>query len=232
MLLHLRRVVVADDELDRRLLGTGGDLRRVDEALALLRRLGRAAVARQLGDEIGCELRRVHELPLRGARVGRTAPDRDRHLGGVEGLRLDLSQLGAVERVRELGSVALELEMVGAAGDLLVDGEADANRSVLEVGVPLQVRDGGHDLRDAGLVVCAEQRRAVGRDDVVTELLLQQRQLLGVEHDARVAGQRDHAAVVALVDLRLDIGSGHVRRGVDMRDQPDRRRDSTPGSDP
>ena len=174
--------------------------------------------------EVSGELHRVHELPLRGARVRRTAPDRDRHLGGVEGLRLDLAQLGAVECVGELGSVALDLEMVGAAGDLLVDREADANRSVLEVGVPLQIRDGGHDLRDTRLVVCAEKRRAVGRDDVVAELLLQQRQLLGIEHDARVAGQLDHAAVVAFVHLRLDTRAGHVRRGVDMRDQPDRRR--------
>ena len=78
--------------------------------------------------------------------------------------------------------------MVGAAGDLLVDREADADRSMLELRIPLEVRDGGHDLRDAGLVVGAEQRRTVGRDDVVADLLLQQRQLLGVEHDVESPG--------------------------------------------
>ena len=61
--------------------------------------------------------------------------------------------------------------MVGAAADFLVDREADTNRSVLELRIPLQVRDGGHDLRDAGLVVAAQQRGAVGGDDVVTDLL-------------------------------------------------------------
>ena len=67
--------------------------------------------------------------------------------------------------------------MVGAAGDLLVDREADAHRRMLELRAPLQVRDRSHDLGDARLVVGAEQRRAVSRDDVVSDLLLQQRQL-------------------------------------------------------
>ena len=56
----------------------------------------------------------------------------------------------------------VEVEVVGAARDLLVDGEADADRSVRRAGIPLQVRDRGHDLGDAGLVVGPEQRRAVG----------------------------------------------------------------------
>ena len=72
---------------------------------------------------------------------------------------------------------------------------------MLELRVLLQVGDRGHDLRHAGLVVGAEKRRAVGRDDVVADLLLQQRQLVGIEHDARVAGQLDPAAVVVVLNL-------------------------------
>ena len=51
--------------------------------------------------------------------------------------------------------------MVGAARDLLVDREADADRRVLELGMAFEVGDRGHDLGHAGLVVGAEQRRAV-----------------------------------------------------------------------
>ena len=114
--------------------------------------------------------------------------------------------------------------MVGAARDLLVDREADANRRVRLAGIPLQVRDRGHDLGDARLVVGAEQGRAVGGDEIVSELPLQQGQLLRIEHDARIAGQDDAAAVVGFVHLWVDAGPGHVRRRVDMRDQPDRGR--------
>ena len=91
-------------------------------------------------------------------------------------------------------------------------------------GIPLQVRDRGHDLGDTGLVVCPEQGRPVRRDDVVPDLALQEGQLLGVEHDARVAGKLDRTPVVRVVDLRVDAGAAHVRGRVDVRDQPDRGR--------
>ena len=97
------RVVVADDELDRRLLGTGGNLRRVDEALPLLRRLGRAAVARQ----------RRRRDRRRASSAFTSCPfavpgwvERPRivivTLVGVERLGLDLAELRPVERVRDL----------------------------------------------------------------------------------------------------------------------------------
>ncbi len=168
-------------------------------------------------------IHRVHELPFRRAGMRRAAPDRDENLRRVEHLRLDLAGRGAVERVRVLGAEALEVEVLGAAGDLLVDREADTNRSVPTVGIPLQIRDRGHDLGDTGLVVGPEQRRAVRADEVVAHLPFQQGQLLGIEHHARIAGKLDPAAVVAAVNLGVDAGPRHVRRGVDVRDQPDRR---------
>ena len=223
VLLDLAEVVVADDQLDHRLLGAARDARRVDEPLSLLGRLGRERVARQRRDEVRRELDRVHELALGGAGMRRAAADRDEDLPGVERLGLDLAELGAVQRVGVPGAEALEVEVVRAARDLLVHREADAERGMLDVRIPLQVGDGRHDLGHARLVVRAEQRRAVGGDDVVADLLGEQRQLLGIEHDS-LAGKLDHAAVVALVHLRVDARAGHVRRGVDVRDQPDRGR--------
>jgi hypothetical protein len=84
--------------------------------------------------------------------------------------------------------------------------------------MPGEVRDGGHDLRDARLVVGAEQRVAAGGHDVVAGLLAQLRHLLGVEHRA-VAGELERPAVVVAVHDRLDAGAGRVRRRVDVRDQ-------------
>ena len=117
-----------------RLLGAAADPGGMHEALALLGRLRRERVARQRGDEVCGELDRVDELPLRGAGMRRAAADRDDDLRRVERLGLDLAGRGAVERVRELGSEALQVEVLGSARDLLVDREADADRRVRQPG--------------------------------------------------------------------------------------------------
>jgi hypothetical protein len=86
-----------------------------------------------------------------------------------------------------------------------------------------QMRDRGHDLRHAGLVVGAQQRVAAGGDDVVPFLagkLLEHRR---IEHGA-VARQLEHGAVVAAVHDRLDARARLVGAGVDVGDEADRRR--------
>ena len=83
-----------------------------------------------------------------------------------------------------------------------------------------QVRDRRHDLRDARLVVGAEQRVAAAGDDVVADLRGQLRHRRRVEPRA-AARQLDHAAVVVAVDDRLDAGAGRVGAGVDVGDQAD-----------
>ena len=51
--------------------------------------------------------------------------------------------------------------------DLLVGREGDAQRRARQLGMGRQVRDRGHDLGDARLVVGAQQRVAARADDVV-----------------------------------------------------------------
>ena len=123
------------------------------------------------------ELDRVHHLVLRRAGMDAVSFDADPHLGGGEGLVVDPADLGAVERVREVGAEPLDVEVVDAPADLLVDGEADADRCMVDVGMRREVRDRTHDLGNAGLVVGTEQRRAVRRDDVVALALCENRVL-------------------------------------------------------
>ena len=59
--------------------------------------------------------------------------DADPHLGGGERLVVDPADLAAVERVSEVGAEPFDVEVVDAASDLLVDGEADADRRVLDL---------------------------------------------------------------------------------------------------
>ena len=74
VLLELRVVVVADDERQLDLGIVAADHVRMDEALALLGRLGRQGVPRQARDEVGRQLDRVDELALRRRRGGSTEP--------------------------------------------------------------------------------------------------------------------------------------------------------------
>ena len=113
--------------------------------------------------------------------------------------------------------------MVDAPADLLVDGEADAQRRVLDLWMRDEVRDGAHDLGHACFVVGAEQRRAVRRDDVVSDACREDRVFARAQHLVRVAGQHDVAAVPALHDLRLDIRAGFVLARVHVGNEPDGR---------
>ncbi len=87
--------------------------------------------------------------------------------------------------------------MIGARADLLVRVEADPDPPVRELRVLLQVGDGGDDLGDARLVVGAEQRGAVGGDELVADVVGERGALLGVERDVRIARQRQPPALVA-----------------------------------
>ena len=149
--------------------------------------------------------------------------DPDAYLGGRERLVVDAADLRAVERVREVGAELLDVEVGDPTPHFLVDGEADTDGSVLDLRVRREVGDRAHDLGDACLVVRAEQRRAVGRDDVVARPLGEDRILACAQHLARIAGEDDVAAVVVPDHLRLDVRAGFVGARVHVCDQPDRR---------
>jgi hypothetical protein len=141
----------------------------MDEPLTLLGRLGREPVAGKLLEQPRGELDRVHHLPLRRPRMDAMAADADTHLGCGERLVVDPPDLGAVQRVGEVRSECVDVEVLDAAADLLVHGEADADRRVLDLRVADEIGDRGHDLGHARLVVGAEEGRPVRRDDVVAD---------------------------------------------------------------
>ena len=60
--------------------------------------------------------------------MGAAAANRDADLARRERLDLELADPGAVERVGDLGAERLEVEMLRAAPDFLVDGERDPHR--------------------------------------------------------------------------------------------------------
>ena len=90
-------------------------------------------------------------------------------------------------------------------------------------GIADQEMRGIHDLGEAGLVVGAEQGRAVGGDDVVADLVLEFGMLGDADHLRGVRGQGDVAAAVILHDLRLDVRTAAIGRGVHVRAEADHR---------
>src|SRR5919197_1296114 len=91
-----------------------GETDRVDETFAPLRRFRRALIARQTLEQARAELDRVDHLSLRRAGVDAQALDADAHLRRGERLVVDPADLGAVERVGEVRTERVEVEVVDA----------------------------------------------------------------------------------------------------------------------
>ena len=147
----------------------------------------------------------------------------DRHDGliGRERLDVDFAACVAVERVANGRADRFQIELIDAVADLLVAGEADSHRAVSNLGVFNEPGGGFHDDGHPGLVVGAKQGRAVGGDQRSAAERFQFGIVGHADHAARIAGQHDVAARVALNHLRPDVGPAGLRRSVQMRTQGD-----------
>ncbi len=214
---------VAEDEVE---IGRGrraAHLVHVDEPLAAGRRLRRQRDMRQGVDDLGGQVQRVDQLVLGMARMDGDALHVHRRLVGRERLVDDLAPLGAVQRIREPGVQVLRQIGMDAAADLFIRREGDANRTVGQFRMLQQVAGRRHHDGHARLVVCAEQRRPAGGDDVVAHPCGQVGELRGRQHDVGV-GQHDVAPGIGAMDDRRDAGAGELRRRVHVRHEGDGRR--------
>ena len=107
---------------------------------------------------------------------------------GREGLVLELAGAFAVDGVGEVRAELFHVDVIDAVADFLVGREQDLHVPCRIGGIAGQDRHRIHDLGDAGLVVGAEQGRAVGGDDVVADLVLQRRILGDADDLARSPG--------------------------------------------
>ena len=136
---------------------------------------------------------------------------------GVEVFKFDLTERAAVHGVAVVTAELLHVETVDTVADLLVGREDDAHLAVLDVFLDHRF-DRGHDLGDAGLVVRAEERRAVGDDELFAHMVFKAgAERLG-EGDSVVELQL--AALVAH-EAGLDVFARSVGSGVHVRDERD-----------
>ena len=218
--LELGAVVVADDVGDVGFLDGSLEGNQVEEALVALGVL-RAGERRQQAVELRRDVDGVAHLALGVAGVDVAALDVELGGGGVEVLELELADFAAVHRVTEVGAESPDVEGIDAAADLLVAGKGDGDGAVLELGMVDDILDGVHDLGDAGLVIGAEEGRAVGGDQRLADIVEQLRELLRLELEAGNALEVDGLAVILPDNLRLDVLAGGVGSGVDMGHEAD-----------
>ena len=148
------------------------------------------------------------------------AVDGDAGGGGVEGLPADLAVKGTVHGIGPRCPKGLDVEEVGAVADLLVGDEGQLERGMGQLGVVLETCGEGYDLGDAGLVVCREERRAIGHDDVVAHELVEDGGVLGRGlDDLAVHDAGDQVAPLVVDDVRMHVKPRGVGRGVDVGEQ-------------
>ena len=143
--------------------------------------------------------------------------DEDFRFGCVEILKFNFVCRSSVDRVGILRSEFGNIKEVRSFPDLLVRSEGDAERSVRKF-LRLNGFDGGHDLRNARLVVGSEQSRAVGRDECVSDEVFHERVECCVEFQSGAA-EADGRAVPVFDDLRTDIRPACAVGGVHVRDE-------------
>lgn len=214
-----RLVVVADDVVERRVLDLAlhaDEMRKALVALGVFRHL----VLRQEGGELHRDGHRVNHLVFGAAGVDAEALDRDVRRGAVEVLVFELAEVAAVHGVGEVAAEALDIEFHGPLADLLVRRERDFHGAMRQIALENLLRH-LQDLRDAGLVVAAEQRRAVGDNQRFAPAVLNRREIGNARDDAECLVQHDVAAVVLLDDARLHVLAAEIRRGVHVRDKAD-----------
>ena len=100
------------------------------------------------------------------------AVEDDCRVGRIEVLVLQAAEFAAVDRVSEIRAERLDVEAVRAAARLLIRCEAQADLAVPDFRMCHEVFRRADDGRDAGLVIRAQERRAVRHHDILALVAL------------------------------------------------------------
>ena len=110
--------------------------------------------------------------------------------------------------------------MIRAATNLFVGREPDRNPPVRNLGVRQQILTGGHNFRNARLVVRAEQRCPVGHNQMLPLVAGEKREGRKRDH---FPVAKFHIAAVILHHARANVLPRRVGRGVHVRNEAEDR---------
>ena len=210
--------MVADNVSQLRLLHRALKADKVIESLIVLG-VFRSFPPRQHDAELVGDADRVYHFVLGIAWMHVASLERNLSRRCVEILKLKLAYRSAVHRVSPVGAETLHVKLVRAQTDFLIGIERDADVTVLDFRMSLQIFHSSDNLSDTRLVVGSEQRLAVGHDKVLTLVFAKLREIGRRKHHIAVFVEHDVAALVSLHDARVDVASRHVGRRVEMGDE-------------
>ena len=219
LLFIKRSIVVANQKVQFGMRDGAFELIGVKKALAAFGGFGRHI--RRQGVNKGCgHAERIHHLSFGAPRVNADPLKVDDGRAGIEVFALQGSDLAAVNRDSPVCAEALQVKIVGASSDFLVRRECYAEFGVSNRRISGDFGGHIHNGGNAGLIVSAKERRAVGKDHVFPDVLFDFRKALNRKADAfRLIEQ--HISPFKTDDLRFDLASGRIGRRVHMGDKAD-----------
>ena len=176
---------------------------------------------RRQGVDKGCgHAERIDHLSFGASRVNADPLKVDDGRAGIEVFILQRSDLAAVNRDRPVCAEALEIKIGRASADFLVRRERNAEFGVSNRRISSDFGGHIHNGGNAGLIVSAKERCAVSEDHVFTDVLFDFWEALNRKADAfRLI--EEHICAVKSDDLRFDMESRRIGRGVHMGDKAD-----------
>ena len=170
--------------------------------------------------ELGCNRDRVHHDILCRTGVHHHATHAHQGLGGVERLVVELAQCLAVDRVAPGRAELLEVEKGSPVANLLVGNKGQLEGGMRNARILEETGSERAYLGDAGLVVCPQERGAVGAHDVLAHEAREVRHLLGRGLDGLAVHHASHKVSALVVHhVRAHAQRGGVGRGVEVRAQ-------------
>jgi len=126
-------------------------------------------------------------------------------LGRVEALVAELADGPAIKRVPPGRTPLLEIEQSGSVADLLVRHEGEGEGGMRDGGVCLESGEQAHDLGITRLVIATQEARAVGRDDVPSDHVVEGRVVRRRGRDLlTVDDAHDELAPLVMDDVGMD----------------------------
>ena len=196
----------------------------MEESLAALGRFGTIWNGfRKAGEKVARRKRRIDQNSLRRSGMRVTASECDSCGACRPRFVSDVAKFLSIDRVCELRSPLLDLELVHRPANFFIWRKRDRDVAVFDLRIQFENLDHRHHFGDARLVIGAKQRRAVRSDDVVTDQILEIGVLRNGNNLCLVIRQNNVAALVILVNNDVDIRPGNRRRRVHVSNESDSR---------
>ena len=141
----------------------------------------------------------------------------------VEVLVFQFTNGTSVHRISKVASELLYIKVIGSFAYLFVRCKAETDFAVFDFGVLNEIFNCRNYFGYAGFVICAQQRCAIGDDDILTGIVFYFGVFGGLKHNLFDFIENDVLSVVVAYNARTDVLAGSIGRSVHVGNQSDDR---------